>query len=100
MRKEETMGPFYDPRRTYQENYDEGPFGLFATDPPSRAAHEPGRFPSGQDGMAPEVFLGVALRGRFGIPAGPVLNARFVAAAFRWGYDLVHYKTVRSRAWP
>ncbi|HEX6608613.1 MAG TPA: diguanylate cyclase [Chloroflexia bacterium] len=91
--------PFYNPNLSYQENYDQGPFGLFATEPPALvrpqagAASEPG-------GVAPERFLGVPLAVPFGIPAGPLLNAAYVAAAFRWGYDLCHYKTVRSRPWP
>src|SRR5262249_32775361 len=33
-------------------------------------------------------------------PSGPLLNAKYVAAAFRWGFDLCHFKTVRSRQWP
>jgi dihydroorotate dehydrogenase len=93
--------PFYDPHRTYQENYDAGPFGLFRTDPPAGAPPPAaGTYPVPPGGVAPAAFLGRPLRVPFGIPAGPVLNATFVAAAFRWGYDLVHYKTVRSRAWP
>lgn len=35
----------------------------------------------------------------FGIPAGPLLNSRFTTAAFRMGFDLATYKTVRSRVW-
>ena len=94
----ETAPPFYDPHRSYQENYDAGPFGLFRAAPPGDAL--PPAAIALDGGVAPETFLGHPLRGRFGIPAGPLLNANFVAAAFRWGYDLVHYKTVRSRAWP
>lgn len=94
----DTAPPFYDPHRSYRENYDEGPFGLFRADPPVDPL--PPADIALEGGVAPETFLGRPLRGRFGIPAGPLLNANFVAAAFRWGYDLVHYKTVRSRAWP
>ncbi|HUP27341.1 MAG TPA: diguanylate cyclase, partial [Chloroflexia bacterium] len=43
---------------------------------------------------------GLVLRRPLGIPAGPLLNSKFTGAAFRWGYDLLHYKTVRSRFWP
>jgi len=43
---------------------------------------------------------GLLLRRPIGIPAGPLLNSKFTDAAFRWGYDLCHYKTVRSRFWP
>src|SRR5438105_15617986 len=87
--------PFYDPNLTYQENYDLGPFGGFAGKPSreERAVLE----------VAPERWIGVGglrLRRGIGIPAGPLLNSKFTGAAFRWGYDLCHYKTVRSRTWP
>ena len=44
-------------------------------------------------------FLGFRVNLPFGIPAGPLLNERFTTAAFRMGFDLAVYKTVRSRAW-
>ena len=44
-------------------------------------------------------FLGHRVDLPFGIPAGPLLNERFTTAAFRAGFDLATYKTVRSRAW-
>ena len=72
----------------------------FRTAPPEADGAPIASFAVPPGGVAPEAFLGQPVRVPFGIPAGPVLNARFVAAAFRWGYDLVHYKTVRSRAWP
>ena len=97
---DELAPPFYDPARTYQENYDEGPFGLFRTGPPEGPTEPVATFAVPPGGVRPGDFLGQPLGVPFGIPAGPLLNARFVAAAFRWGYDLVHYKTVRSRAWP
>ncbi len=81
------MTAFYDPLRTYEANYAEGPFGAFAdasvVEPAGEPRHE---------------FLGHALHTPFGIPAGPLLNARFCEAAFRHGYALNVYKTVRSRA--
>jgi hypothetical protein len=89
------MLPFYDPNLTYQENYDLGPFGGFAADPSEDevAALELPRSQWVEVG-------GLRLRRGLGIPAGPLLNSRFTDAAFRWGYDLCHYKTVRSRTWP
>lgn len=87
--------PFYDPNLSYQENYDLGPFGMFAA------------VPSDVDRHALEVLgsewvelAGLRLRRPLGIPAGPLLNSKYTDAAFRWGYDLCHYKTVRSRFWP
>ena len=43
-------------------------------------------------------FLGIPVASRFGIAAGILLNARWVAAYARLGYDILTYKTVRSRA--
>ncbi|MDQ2808783.1 MAG: diguanylate cyclase [Chloroflexota bacterium] len=96
---DETL-PFYDPHLRYQENYARGPFGLFAGEPPADARGSAGAGASVPGGVAPEAFLGAPLRVPFGIPAGPLLNAAYVAAAFRWGYDFCYYKTVRSRPWP
>jgi dihydroorotate dehydrogenase len=62
--------PFYDPTLSYEDNYKNGPFGAFA------------------DGPIP-----------FGIPAGPLLNAKYVKAALDKGFDMPVYKTVRSRAY-
>lgn len=89
--------PFYNPNLSYQENYDNGPFGLFAEVPPASPALPAVETAAGGD---PVAFLEASLNVPFGIPAGPLLNAAYVAAAFRWGYDFCHYKTVRSRAWP
>lgn len=86
--------PFYDPTKSYEANYAAGPFGLLA---------EPGELP--RTGEPQAIFLGQPVYLPFGIPAGPLINANFVAAAFRRGYDLAVYKTVRSRVqachpWP
>lgn len=81
--------PFYDPKKSYEENYNEGPFGAFA----DWAKHE-------SSGKADHTFLGQKVYMPFGIPAGPVLNSKFVKAAFEKGFDLVVYKTVRSEVFP
>lgn len=85
--------PFFDPRKTYYENWEEGPFGEF-TDGVVIDEGEP-RFD----------FFGHKLAYPLGIPAGPLLNGRFVAAALDKGYDVPVHKTVRSRVrasneWP
>ncbi len=87
--------PFYNPNLSYQENYDLGPFGVFAKWPSEgeRAALD---LPA-QEWTA---IAGLQLRRPVGIPAGPLLNSKYTDAAFRWGFDLCHYKTVRSRTWP
>lgn len=93
------FAPFYDVNRTYEDNYLQGPFGAFAK------VLQENRGPSAAQSSAPvqtasgEDFLGFHVNLPFGIPAGPLLNERFTTAAFRMGFDLAVYKTVRSRAW-
>ncbi len=78
--------PFYDPNKSYEENYEQGPFGAFA------------------DGVVVENnskktydFLGFKVNSPFGIAAGPLFNSKFCKAAFNKGFDICVYKTVRSR---
>lgn len=99
--------PFYDVNLSYDDNYAKGPFGAFATalaeDAGAASAAEPTvAEPAAAVTDAPTTsatFLGHAVNLPFGIPAGPLLNSRFTTAAFRMGFDLATYKTVRSRAW-
>ena len=81
--------PFYDPSKTYDENYEQGPFGAFADDKRVERKGEPN-----------VEFLGQTVFLPFGIPAGPLLNSAFCSAAFAKGFDLVTYKTVRTRQLP
>lgn len=83
------MKPFYDPTSTYEENYRQGPSGPLADDPEWR-----------RDGEPLQSFLGHPVHQPFGIPAGPLLNAAYCEAAFRQGFDICVYKTVRSAAYP
>lgn len=81
--------PFYDPEKTYEENYEKGPYGAFADGKIFKQKGEPQYEYLGQ-----KVYL------PFGIPAGPILNSKYVKAAFEKGFDLVVYKTVRSDVFP
>jgi dihydroorotate dehydrogenase len=84
-----TGKPFYDPAKTYDENYAEGPFGAFAD---GKVHNERGE---------PEYeFFGYPVYTPFGIPAGPLLNSNFVRGAFGKGFDIAVYKTVRSDTYP
>jgi dihydroorotate dehydrogenase (NAD+) catalytic subunit len=69
--------PMYDPTRTYRENFEQGPFGLFAQTHPPQQAESP-----------QHSFLGMAVGTPFGIPAGPLVNGKFVKAALDYGFDL------------
>lgn len=78
--------PFYNPRISYEDNYDQGPFGLFAQlDKVEQVQTKPSKF------LNREVNL------PFGMPAGPLLNANYIRAAFAYGFDLCVYKTVRTK---
>ena len=81
--------PFYDPEKTYEENFDDGPFGSFADGEVLERQGEPRT-----------AFLGRRVFLPFGIPAGPLINGRFVRAAFDKGFDLAVYPTVRTREHP
>ena len=86
--------PFYDPARTYLENFEQGPFSFFADGSIYQDQGEP-RYK----------FLGYEVNLPLGIAAGPLLNGRYVKAALDKGFDIPVYKTVRTRkyashGWP
>ncbi len=78
--------PFFDPEKTYEENFAQGPFGTFADGTVFQEAGEPQSTVLGQPVYLP-----------FGIPAGPLLNGKYVKAALDKGFDVPIYKTVRTR---
>lgn len=77
----------YDPHRTYDENYDTGPYNIDEND--YREKSEP-----------QETFLGFPVHLPFGVAAGTLPTSRHTNAAFRMGYDVVCYKTQRSSDFP
>lgn len=81
--------PYYDPKKSYEENFEKGPYGAFVDKKIFRDKGEP-----------QYKFLGQKVYLPFGIPAGPVLNSKFVKGALEKGFDLVVYKTVRSDVFP
>ncbi|MEK9176342.1 MAG: hypothetical protein AAB520_02795 [Patescibacteria group bacterium] len=81
--------PFYDPTIPYEDNYIDGPFGEFADKKIFK-----------QKGKPSYDFLGQKIYEPFGIPAGPLLNSNFVATAFKKGFDVCVYKTVRANSFP
>jgi dihydroorotate dehydrogenase len=81
--------PFYDPAKSYEENYQTGPFGAFAD------------LKVFSDEGGPKFnFFGQKVFLPFGIAAGPLVNGRFVKAALDKGFDLPVYKTVRTKKYP
>ena len=83
------MTPFYDPEKSYEENFEKGPFGAFADGEVF------------EDNGEPQYdFLGVKVNSMFGIPSGPLINGKFVKAALDKGFDIVEYKDTRSHKHP
>lgn len=78
--------PFFDPEKSYTENFAQGPFGAFADGVVLPSAGEPQCRVLGQQVFVP-----------FGVPAGPLLNGAYVKAALDKGFDIPVYKTVRTR---
>ncbi len=74
----------YDITESYRTNFESGP--MFANDPP-RVPETPIK-----------TFLGLPVASRFGIAAGLLLNSSWILGYARRGFDLLTYKTVRSRA--
>ena len=94
--------PFYDPEKSYEENFEKGPFGTFA----DGLATQAGEMVNGKHSVLDSYdFLGFKVNSPFGIPAGPLINGKFCQAAFDNGFDICVYKTVRTRVkkcneWP
>ncbi len=82
-----TVSPLYDIDKTYLENAEEGPF--FTTDIPKREAPK-------------ELydFLGFKVASPIGVPAGPLLNSKWIGLAGQLGFDILCYKTVRNAEHP
>lgn len=73
----------YDASRSYEENYDHGPF--FDGDIPARVEAEN------------KIKLwNWELNSPIGIPAGPLLNSNWIEFYAKMGFDIPVYKTVRS----
>jgi dihydroorotate dehydrogenase (NAD+) catalytic subunit len=81
-----SLTPFYNPYISYEDNYAKGPFGLFVQ--LNKTENVPTKLTK---------FLNIEVNLPFGIPAGPLLNANYIKAAFAYGFDLCVYKTVRTK---
>lgn len=80
------MKPIYDICKTYHENVKEGPF--FSDEMPKRIH------------VNPRDFLGFTINSPIGVPAGPLLNSKWIALAANLGFDVLTYKTIRSSFHP
>ena len=82
------LAPFYDPTKSYYDNLEHGPFNGFVD-----GAVLPVEEPRVE-------FLGQKIAYPLGIPAGPLLDSKFVKGAFDKGFDIAVYKTVRTNEFP
>lgn len=78
--------PLYAIEKSYLENAERGPF--FEGEIPPREWRE------SYD------FLGYQVSSRIGVPAGPLLNSEWIKLAAALHYDIVCYKTIRTKAYP
>src|SRR3989338_1996035 len=83
------LKPFYDPEKSYEENFQKGPYGAFAN----------GEILEDKEEQKYN-FLGFKVNFPFSIPAGPLINSNFCKGAFEKGFDICVYKTVRSAIFP
>ncbi|MBI97481.1 MAG: hypothetical protein CMO78_02915 [Verrucomicrobiales bacterium] len=74
--------PAYDLTATYAENFERGPRFVSTPEPPK---------------VSLKWLLGQPVGSRFGIAAGLLLNSKWVRAYAERGFDILTYKTVRSR---
>lgn len=79
---------FFDPTRTYDDNFDNGPYPQLAPEIPQRKITKKYK------------FLDFEINLPFGIPAGPLPTSKHIKAAFDYGFDVSHYKTQRSTVFP
>lgn len=77
--------PLYDIQKSYLENADHGP--CFQERIPTRHGLPENSWID---------FLGFRLASPIGVPAGPLLNAKWTGLASQLGYDILCYKTIRS----
>jgi dihydroorotate dehydrogenase (NAD+) catalytic subunit len=80
---------FFDPSKTFDDNFDNGPFLKDTGQPPYTNSGEPSYS-----------FLGHTLYSPFGIGAGSLPTSKHVSKAFERGFDVVCYKTQRSVQFP
>jgi dihydroorotate dehydrogenase (NAD+) catalytic subunit len=78
----QTKLPHYDWSQSYEWNYDHAPSPVEGDIPPV-----PGEWD----------FCGIPVDSPLGIPAGPLLNGRWCLYYASLGFDVLTYKTVRSR---
>ena len=81
----QTPTPCYDITKSYEQNRDEGPF--IRQPYPKRAWTPPRDWTT---------LFDLPVASPIGIPAGPLLDSKWVTSAAQLGFDILTYKTIRS----
>lgn len=96
--------PIYDITKSYKENFELGlhSFRLHCSTFISEGPFiKEDAFPSRK--LPPKQkwkqLCGMKIASPIGVPAGPLLNSRWIEAASRLGFDVVTYKTIRFTHW-
>jgi len=76
----------YDITKSYDWNYEKGP--KFS-----------GEFPK-REVIPTKSFLHLKLNSLFGVPAGPLLNSQWIKLYANLGFDILTYKSLRTRSYP
>ena len=79
----------FDPSKTFDDNFDNGPFPKNGTKTPYQNVGEP-----------QYSFLGHKIYSPFGIGAGSLPTSKHVRYSFERGFDVICYKTQRSVTFP
>src|SRR5437868_5680709 len=79
----------YDPAKTFDDNFDNGPFPV-----------QPPQQPYQNTGEPQYSFLGHKIYSPFGIGAGSMPTSKHIKYAFERGFDVCVYKTQRSVPFP
>lgn len=90
--------PRYQVEQTYQWNYDHSP--RYEALPRANAASRESDAASRSGWPNPVDFCGLPVDSPLGIAAGPLLNGAWCLAYAELGFDVLTYKTVRSRSRP
>ncbi|MFH0835740.1 MAG: dihydroorotate dehydrogenase [Candidatus Micrarchaeota archaeon] len=78
----------YDYLKSYEENYDNGPFFELTEEARLKLSEMPS--------LPKKDLLGFSLNSTVGIAAGPLLNSNWIKFYAEMGFDLLTYKTVRN----
>jgi dihydroorotate dehydrogenase (NAD+) catalytic subunit len=79
------QAPFYEPTKTFNDNFENGPFGVLKKTKSVKTKVE-----------SKYTFLGYKINFPLGIAAGSLPTSKHIKAAFDMGFDIATYKTQRT----